>query len=87
MGYFSNGTEGCSYAEQYCDRCIHQGSDDGPGCPVWLLHLEWNYDACNGGEPNATADEKLKHKALTLLIPLDEKGCNQQCTMFVENKT
>ena len=47
MGYFSNGTEGECYYDQYCSRCIHNGDEDGPYCPVWALHKEHNYAECN----------------------------------------
>lgn len=36
MGYFSNGTEGLVYQEQYCYRCVYW--DDDVGCPIWFLH-------------------------------------------------
>lgn len=42
MGYFSNGTEGILYEEDYCDRCLHQ-----EGCPVWDAHLLYSYRDCN----------------------------------------
>lgn len=70
MGYFSNGTEGELYQEDYCDRCIH-GQD---GCAVWFAHEMYNYDECNN-----------KNSILHLLIPRSEDGLgNEQCRMFVE---
>ena len=72
MGYFSNGTEGMAYEEQFCERCIHQGPQEGPGCPVWLLHLLHNYDECN-----------KKDSFLHVLIPRAKSGVgNEQCSMF-----
>lgn len=42
MGYFSNGTEGQCYEEQFCEKCVHY-----EGCAVWALHLAYNYDEAN----------------------------------------
>ena len=44
MAYFSNGTEGLSYQEEYCFKCRF---DKDQKCPIWLLHLIHNYDECN----------------------------------------
>ena len=73
MGYFSNGTEGEMYEEQYCNRCIHQNGPDGEsGCAVMLAHLLWNYDECNN-------DASI----LDTLIPRSPDGVgNEKCTMF-----
>lgn len=73
MGYFSNGSEGDWYERTYCDRCIHQGPDDGPGCAVMLAHLLHNYQECNN-----------KESILHLLIPRKPDGFNDQCAMFRE---
>lgn len=83
MGYFSNGTEGEMYESAYCDRCVHQGPEDGPGCAVWFAHLIHNYDECNN-----------KDSILHMLIPLEtmefDDGIKQQvngeCLMFIEQK-
>ena len=37
MGYFSNGTEGMMYEEEYCDKCWHGGDN---ACAVWLAR-DW----------------------------------------------
>lgn len=75
MGYFANGTEGMAYEEHYCRRCIHDGPEEGPGCPVWLAHLLYNYDECNN-------EDSILH----LLIPRSKDGLNNlECTMFVES--
>lgn len=56
MGYFSNGTEGDLYQEQWCMRCRNWGVDDlskssgQPGCPVWDVHLFHSYELCNSKE-------------------------------------
>lgn len=70
MAYFSNGTEGMRYESEYCDKCAHCE----PGCLVWFLHMEWNYEQ--------TKDES-KQKALETLIPMDGL-VNGKCTMFIE---
>jgi hypothetical protein len=73
MGYFSNGTEGECYFEDYCSKCVHNGDGEGPMCPVWALHLELNYDECN-------KPESILHR----LIPRTEGGLsNGQCKMFL----
>lgn len=72
MGYFSNGTEGMDYEEQYCRRCLHNGPPGGPGCPIMLLHLIHNYDECN-------KEDSFLHT----LIP--RSGIkNEQCSMFID---
>ena len=72
MGYFSNGSEGMAYEARYCDRCVHQGPPEGPGCAVWLAHLLANYDECEN-----------KASILHLLIPRSRDGLdNEQCLMF-----
>lgn len=73
MGYFPNGTSGESYYEEWCERCIHEEDPKGHGCPVWFLHNLHNYDECN--KPDSY---------LHVLIPRNEKGWNDRCTMFVE---
>jgi len=80
MAYFSNGEEGEYYERKFCARCSHYG-DDGFGCPVWGLHREWNYDACNGDMPDATPEARAKHHALNALWPRDGAH-NGDCLMF-----
>lgn len=68
MGYFSNGTEGEMYVEEYCSKCIHNEA-----CPVWGLHLMHNYEECN-------KDGSFLH----VLIPRSKDGLrNERCAMFV----
>lgn len=70
MGYFSNGTEGGIYFEDYCCRCEHDTNED---CPVWSAHLLYAY---NGSED-------AKH-ILDMLIPRSKDGLeNKQCLMFM----
>jgi len=69
MGYFSNGTEGVDYQNNYCSRCVHDVNSD---CPIWLAHLIHNYDECN-------KDDSILH----MLIPRSEDGLeNEQCKLF-----
>lgn len=70
MGYFSNGSEGLEYEDRYCQKCVHYKN-----CMVWLAHIEFNYKECNN-----------KNSILNYLIPIDEKGNNLKCAMFVESK-
>jgi hypothetical protein len=52
VGYFSNGTEGMIFEEQWCSRCVHSdyqpgkeiGDRDNPACPVWMAHLLFAYE-------------------------------------------
>ncbi len=46
MGYFSNGTEGEIYQEQWCNHCIHRPTQE-KGCAVWDAHLLLSYEECN----------------------------------------
>jgi hypothetical protein len=67
MGYFSNGSEGEYYEEQFCNHCIHQNDP----CAVWGAHLFSNYQECNN-----------KASILHQLIPMDDCGRNLDCKMF-----
>lgn len=71
MGYFSSGTEGWDYFEQYCSRCVH---DKDESCPIWNAHLIHNYDECN-------REESILH----MLIPRSkDKLSNEACLLFIE---
>ena len=41
MAYFSNGTEGMLYNEEYCLKCINwdYNEETGGSCPIWDTHL------------------------------------------------
>ena len=71
MGYFSNGTEGEMYYEEFCSRCIHNKNED---CPVWDAHLLYSYQDCNKPE-----------SILHMLIPRNGAR-NLPCRLFVEEK-
>lgn len=54
MGYFSNGSEGLDFQGQFCFQCVNwRDLDDGrgEGCPIWDLHLLWNYDQFEREKP------------------------------------
>lgn len=72
MAYFSNGTSGMMYEEEYCSKCEHGPSSvDEACCPVWHAHMMHNYDECNN-------DASI----LDILIPME--GCfPKKCTMFI----
>ena len=76
MGYFSNGTEGLLYQEEFCFRCRNfrdVDDDRGKGCPVYDLHLLYN-------------GEEDKESLLDFLIPRAADGLsNEQCSMFLED--
>lgn len=80
MAYFSNGSEGDGAWKRYCSRCANwreRVAGENPTCPVWVLHLEWNYDAV-GVNANQT-----KRQALDMLW--SREGCyNGECQLFVE---
>ena len=70
MGYFSNGSEGMDYEEQYCVHCVHM-QDEPIACPILKAHLLWNYDECNN-------KDSLLHK----MIPRSVYGENLECVFF-----
>lgn len=73
MGYFSNGTEGLCYQEEWCVRCANCGDEKSDfGCTVWDAHTLYCY--------SGTKEQK---EILDLLIPRDGID-NGQCTMFRE---
>ena len=80
MAYFSNGTEGDMYMEKYCEKCVNwrEGRGGfGEGCPVWDVHLIYNYDECNS--------KNNGKKILDHLIPMKKDGLfADECTMFLE---
>ena len=68
MAYFSNGTEGELYKNEYCRRCVHDANQD---CAVWLVHLIHNY---------GSKEDSILH----LLISRSKDGLsNEQCKMFI----
>jgi len=82
MGYFSNGTEGMSYQEEFCANCknwIDKKDGRGFGCPIWDLHFLYSYKLCNS-KSNAK-------KMLDFLIPMNKKDCCAlKCSMFLRKR-
>lgn len=77
MAYFSNGSEGDVYQERYCNHCVHDLRQD---CPVWALHLAFNYKQHVDGKKLGTV-----HEFLSSLIPDTEDGLYQdECRLFHE---
>jgi hypothetical protein len=73
MAYFSNGTEGDMYYEQWCSRCMHDKDED---CPIWAAHLLFNSDGANNPD-----------HILHMLIPRCKDGIgNEMCALFIEEK-
>jgi hypothetical protein len=70
MGYFSNGTEGEIYYEDFCSKCLHEHGRR--HCAVWMAHLAKNYGECNN-----------KDSILHMLIPR-EGIKNSKCLMFID---
>jgi len=77
MGYFSNGTEGDRYEEEYCLKCKHGQGEFSDDCPILALHMTYNYDQFK--------DDILK-SILDSFIPRDKDGYNEKCKMFIEVK-
>lgn len=79
MAYFSNGTEGEMYQDDYCMKCKNwrdRKDGRGEGCPIWDLHVLYAYDECNG-KGNAK-------DMLDTLIPMKELYADE-CSMFLRN--
>lgn len=78
MAYFSNSGEGAAL-DEICQKCVHLGPTDGPGCQVLCMQLLWNYEQASGNDTD-TAEEKTKTAALDMLI---ENGSGEvKCHMF-----
>ena len=72
MGYFSNGTEGEIYEDQYCNRCVHMHPES--SCPCLDAHVLWDYQECDNMN-------SILHK----MIPFTKEGLgNDQCIFFKE---
>ena len=72
MGYFSNGTEGMDYQEQYCFKC--RNWSDEKGCAVWNAHEFRNYKEANN-------PDSILHD----LSPRSKDGLgNEKCLMYLK---
>lgn len=67
MGHFSNGSEGMSYEERYCGNCANMET-----CHILNLHAVHNY-----------TKNYVKRMMLNEFIPVNEKGENLKCRMFL----
>jgi hypothetical protein len=74
MAYFSNGTEGAMYQEHYCERCWH---DRNQNCPIWLLHLNHNYEGANN-------PDHFLHALIPAAKYTDAGVEFQKCNFFIE---
>ncbi len=63
MAYFSNGSEGGAWTAANCEVCWHDRNED---CPIWALHLDYNYAQCG-----KTSKAKLLKAILSSLVPMD----------------
>ena len=70
MGYFANGTEGCSYEAKWCANCVHFEN-----CAILVTHHLHNYEEANN-------EKSILHE----LIPIDDKGNNLKCEMFLRHE-
>lgn len=70
MGYFRNRTEGRNYIDKYCGNCIHEKQPH--DCMVLLMHINCDYN-----------DYGVESNPLHKLIPIDKKGNNLKCNMFI----
>jgi len=78
MGYFYCGTAGVDFQEYWCRRCVHYGPEQGPGCCIWGLHLDWNYS-----QHDDTEVGKTQKAALDALIE-ERPGGGMRCKLFHE---
>lgn len=86
MAYFPNGTSGMMY-QNLCENCWNwRDLDDGRGfgCPIWDLHMLWNYDQIEHSLHRIKkAKAKIVKEALEHFIPTREDGFPDQCKMFL----
>ncbi len=80
MGYFSNGTEGLMWDEQWCSKCYFHVKRDNEGnvleddeycCPIIDAHMQFQ-------------KPEREENALDLFIVRDKKGFNIRCDIFLE---
>ena len=84
MAYFPNGTSGMVYMERYCCRCKNwKDLDDGRGfgCPIWDIHMIFNYDAVG-----KNGNKDIKQILDTLIPTTKDKLYADKCSMFDWNE-
>lgn len=85
MAYFPNGSAGMDYMDRHCANCVNwkDNGSGSEGCYIMDLHTLWNYEACNGDQPDASAEKKAKYEALEHFIPTTKDGLYaDNCKMF-----
>lgn len=68
MAYFSNGTEGMRFDEQ-CSMCKY-GEEP---CPIAMVQMQYNYDACNNKVATAILNKLVKNNGTCKMYELAEK--------------
>jgi hypothetical protein len=77
MAYFANGTDG----EEFDELCLEQCPIGAERCPIWGVHMHFNYDQCKPG------NEELR-ECLNLLVSRPEaRGVNGLGTPVCMMKT
>jgi hypothetical protein len=66
MAYFSNGSSGMVFDEQ-CGRCRY---GDQP-CPIYLVQVEFNYEACNNEVASKILGALVKNDGTCAMFKLD----------------
>jgi hypothetical protein len=68
MAYFSNSSEGMCFEDQ-CSRCKY-GQEP---CPIALVQMEYNYDACNNKTARAILDTLVENDGTCLMFETFKK--------------
>jgi len=68
MAYFANGTEGMCFDEQ-CSICKY-GEEP---CPIAMVQMHYNYDACNNKVATAILNALVKNNGTCTMYKLAEK--------------
>jgi hypothetical protein len=82
VAYFPNGTSGMIFQETNCDGCVLRArEDDGDPCPIYGLHLDWNYEqiANKDDGPMAKVMADTKRAALRKLVTGDGYKTPYKC--------
>lgn len=92
MGYFSNGTEGEGFVDNWCANCAHWTEPDDPKqCTIWMLHLCYNGEQHNSGmvkiSKNLSMHGPTLKEMLGDLIRRETATRGQECTMYLPRYT
>jgi len=66
MAYFANGSSGEVFDEQ-CSRCRFGKV----ACPIYLVQVEYNYQACNNKVARAILDQLVRQDGTCEMFQLD----------------